>query len=132
MVNMMTVTSSNAFPIQYMRNRKMNDGDFMLLYGSLKEFSLLDLIQLFNFMKKSGELRIVEKDCHSKAVLLFDDSLLVSAFYEGKAGEEALSCIIEMTNGVFSFHNGTESFKKNLNLTTQSILMRIVQCLDKH
>lgn len=130
MVSVKSANSTNAFPIQYMRNRKTDVNDVVLLYGYLREFSLLDLIQFFSIMKKTGELRIVQKDNHMKAVMHFEKGVLVNITCGEKAGEEALMCVICMTDGVFSFRNGSEGCEKNLNLTTQSILMCIVQFLD--
>ena len=101
----------------------------MELRGTLKDFSLPDIIQLVAFGQKTGVLRV--KWAGGTASLYFDNGEVVHAEYPGRVGETAVFALFEVEDGEFQFHTGVPSPERTITMDATNLVMEAARRLDE-
>lgn len=113
------------------RYKEVNLGEqSTFLYGSLKDFPLTDIIQLFEISDKVGELRVVDETTNATASLFFDKGILVHVTCINEVGEGALGKVIRWKHGTFSFLSGSISKEISINRPVQAVLLDALTRID--
>jgi hypothetical protein len=105
-------------------------GQATFLYGSLKDFPLTDIIQLFEISDKVGELRVVDESTNATASLFFDRGIIVHVICADDVGEDALGNVIRWKHGTFSFLSGSISAEISINRPVQAVLLDTLTRID--
>ncbi len=101
----------------------------MELRGTLKDFSLPDIIQLVAFGQKTGVLRV--QWAGGTASLYFDNGDVVHAEYPGRVGEAAVFALFEVEDGEFQFHTGVPSPDRTITMDATNLVMEAARRLDE-
>ncbi len=101
----------------------------MELRGTLKDFSLPDIIQLVAFGQKTGVLRV--QWAGGTASLYFDNGDVVHAEYPGRVGEEAVFALFGVEEGEFQFHTGVPSPDRTITMDATNLVMEAARRLDE-
>lgn len=101
----------------------------MELKGSLKNFSLPDIVQLVGTTKRSGVLVVILGP--EKGVLYFEDGRIVHASFRGAGGQEAVNRIFREREGSFQFLSDVEAPEKTLALDWMGAIMEAARQHDE-
>ncbi len=101
----------------------------MELRGTLKDFSLADVIQLVAFGQKTGVLEIHWEG--GRAALYFENGHVVHAEAPGHTGEEAVFALFGMAEGEFRFHSGEQAPARTITLDPTNLVMEAARRLDE-
>ena len=101
----------------------------MELRGTLKDFSLADVIQLVAFGQKTGVLEIHWEG--GKAALYFENGHVVHAEAPGHTGEEAVFTLFGMAEGEFRFRSGERAPARTITLDPTNLVMEAARRLDE-
>jgi len=97
--------------------------------GSLKEVSLVDLLQIFGLNRRTGTLTLQHEGLKGTIHLL--DGTVVSAVQGESAGEKALYRILRWPEGTFRYHPGETGFTRNISRSMDALLMEGMRQLDE-
>jgi DNA-binding response OmpR family regulator len=97
--------------------------------GSLKEVSLVDLLQIFGLNRRTGTLTLHHGDLEGTIQLL--DGTVVSAFQGETVGEKALYRILRWPEGTFRYHPGETISTRNISRSMDALLMEGMRQLDE-
>jgi CheY-like chemotaxis protein len=97
--------------------------------GSLKEVSLVDLLQIFGLNRRTGTLTLQYNDDSGTIHLL--DGTVVSAVQGETDGEKALYRILRWPKGTFRYHPGETAFTRNISRSMDALLMEGMRQLDE-
>lgn len=102
----------------------------MELRGTLRDFSLADIIQLVAFGQKTGVLRVVWPE--GRGAIFFDTGAVVHAEAPGCAGEEAVYRMFRIGDGEFQFHNSDEPAPaRTITVDPTNLVMEAARLLDE-
>lgn len=91
------------------------------LQGSIRQFSLADIVQFLSAAAKTGKLDLVlETD---RGSIFFDNGAVIHAELGAKEGEEAFFDLMRCTEGSFEFLHGETSAKKSVRQHSAILLM---------
>lgn len=99
------------------------------LKGSLKNFSLPDVVQLIGTTKRSGVLLLALGP--EKAVLYFDDGRIVHASFRNVKGQEAVNRVFRETEGSFQFLSEVEAPERTLAMDWMEAIMEAARLHDE-
>ena len=101
----------------------------MAIEGSLKDMSLVDIIQLI--CRNREESRVtVEKGQESGAIYLAEGRI-VHALQKDEVGEEALYRLLQWEEGRFRIEKDVSSAEQSIHRPWTAILMQVLQRLDE-
>lgn len=101
----------------------------MELKGSLKNFSLPDVVQLIGTTKRSGVLVLALGP--EKASLYFDDGRIVHASFRNVKGQEAVNRVFRETEGSFQFLSEVEAPEQTLSMDWMGAIMEAARLHDE-
>ncbi len=105
----------------------------MALKGTLSDFSLVDIIQLVDLGKKTGEL-IVSSRRGGEALdgrLYFAEGKIHAAEFDGLTGEEAAFTLFTITDGSFELIETTELPPRNVRVGNEVLIMEGIARQDQ-
>ena len=94
--------------------------------GNIKEVGITELLQLMNFNRKSGILKI--KAQKGPGWIFVEDGDVIHAEYGKKEGVDAVALLLKVTEGSFNFSGNKPSSKKTIFMPTTGLL---VECARK-
>ncbi len=97
--------------------------------GSLKEVSLVDLLQIFGLNRRTGVLTL-EHDGQTGSIHLFKGDV-ISAVLGETNGEKALFRIFRWPDGRFSYQPGEKPVTRNISRSMDGLLMEGMRQLDE-
>ena len=101
----------------------------MELQGSFTDFCLPDIIQLMQFARKTGVLRIVSED--GGAALYFEQGRVVHAECHGSEGEEAVFSLFQMPEAEFRFDTEPLPESRTITKDPANLVMEAAWLLDE-
>ncbi|GAB4265973.1 DUF4388 domain-containing protein [Deferrisoma sp.] len=102
----------------------------MELRGTLRDFSLADIIQLVAFGQKTGVLRVVWPE--GRASIYFEGGAVVHAEAPGCAGEEAVYRMFRIADGEFQFQNSdVPPPARTIAVDPTNLVMEAARLLDE-
>ncbi len=102
----------------------------MELRGTLRDFSLADIIQLVAFGQKTGILRVVWPG--GEASIHFVRGEVVHARSPNHMGEEAVYELFRVEDGQFEFHNSSEPPpQRTITVDATNLVMEAARVLDE-
>ncbi|MGB3976473.1 MAG: FHA domain-containing protein [bacterium] len=99
--------------------------------GSLKTFSMGEIIQTIMQFQKDGRLKITGYDNKIIAEAFFLKGEVKHASYGKLFGVEAMYSILRLENGVFEFENGVTTPEHTIAESTMGILLEYHRRLDE-
>jgi len=91
------------------------------LQGSIRQFSLADVVQFLGAAAKTGKLELVlEAD---RGSIFFENGAVIHAELGAREGEEAFFELMRRTEGSFEFLHGVTSPKKSVRQHSAILLM---------
>jgi len=98
----------------------------MPLEGSLKEFSLFEVLSLLKVAGKTGKLKITSKDNRHGEIYLMEGKPVHAVF--GKViGEDALQKMIKIRDGYFNFTVGPITSERTITMDTEELINLLEQ-----
>jgi CheY-like chemotaxis protein len=97
--------------------------------GSLKEVSLVDLLQIFGLNRRTGTLVLLHENEEGKIYLV--DGSVVSTVLGETNGEKALYRILRWHDGTFRYHPGEANITRNISRSMDALLMEGMRQLDE-
>lgn len=101
----------------------------MTLNGTLSDLGIVDLIQFPSSGRKTGELKIVDRD--REARLYYNRGRLEHVVSGDRKGMDALTDIVCWEQGEFKFLLGHEADEQSLNLDLHRALMHALKIRDE-
>jgi len=83
------------------------------LEGSIREFTLPDVVQFLSGSKKTGQLQMHARDTGREGGMAFVDGSVVHATVDDLVGEEAFFELMVWNEGQFTFERDVVSEKKD-------------------
>lgn len=99
------------------------------LGGDLSDFTLIDVVQLIIFSRKTGALAL--RRGREESYLHFEHGQLVHATKGMLSGEEAAYSIFDSTKGNFEFLTGEITSERTINLDSTHFLMEAARRSDE-
>jgi DNA-binding response OmpR family regulator len=93
--------------------------------GELSELSLVEIIQLLNINKRSGQLKV------EKGLILFSKGQIMKAEYQNLKNEDAIYHLVTFKKGHFSFTNQELEIEQELETSTMSVVMEACRRMDE-
>ena len=100
-----------------------------LLSGDLKDFSILDLLQLLEKTKSSGKLTIKGKNV--TGTIFINKGEVIDATFEKLEGQDALKDIIIVSDGFFVFDKAPVKRERRINISRDEILMQLSEFAER-
>lgn len=97
--------------------------------GSLNDISIIELIQMLEFNRKSGALQI--NDAHEIGWLLFNKGRISDAYYGDLTRQNAVYRILFLTEGEFEIKFKDIVGDARIDIDTQTLLMEGLRLLDE-
>ncbi len=97
--------------------------------GSLKEVSLVDLLQIFGLNRRTGTLELRHDD--QTGSIHLSEGAVVNAVLGETTGEKALYRILRWPDGSFSYHPGEKPVTRNVSRSMDALLMEGMRQLDE-
>jgi hypothetical protein len=91
------------------------------LQGSIRQFSLADIVQFLSAASKTGKLEL-ELEA-GRGAIFFENGAVIHAELGAREGEEAFFELMRNKEGSFEFLHGTESPKKSVRQHSAILLM---------
>ena len=101
----------------------------MELKGSLKNFSLPDVVQLIGTAQRSGVLVLALGP--EKASIYFDGGRIVHASFRNVKGQEAVNRVFRETEGSFQFFSDVEAPEQTLSMDWMGAIMEAARLHDE-
>jgi Domain of unknown function (DUF4388) len=92
------------------------------LEGSIRQFSLPDIVQFLSAASKTGKLGLVD-DSAAEGAIFFDDGVVVHAEVGARDGEEAFFELVRWRDGSFDFSPGEPPPRKSVHQHSTILLM---------
>ncbi len=93
----------------------------MPLEGSLKEFSLFEVLSLLKVAGKTGKLKVTSRDDRYGEIYLMEGKPVHAVF--GKViGEDALQKMIKLRDGYFNFTVGPITSERTITMDTEELI----------
>jgi hypothetical protein len=99
------------------------------LNGSLKNFSLPDIVQLIGTTRRTGVLVVTVGPDRSS--IYFEDGTIIHADCRDLAGQEAINKLFRQKEGKFQFLSDVEAPEKTLVLDWMNVLMEAARLDDE-
>lgn len=102
---------------------------FLELKGSLRNFSLPDIVQLLGTTRRTGVLIVTAGP--DKGSIYFDEGNIVHAAYRNDRGQEAIAKVFLEGEGSFQFLADVEAPEKTVALDWMNVLMEAARVTDE-
>jgi hypothetical protein len=93
------------------------------LQGSIRQFTLADIVQFLSTSRKSGKLGLIHSESGRAGAIYFDGGTIVHAEASGKVGEEAFFELMRWTEGGFAFLPGVTAPRSTVSQPSAILLM---------
>lgn len=93
------------------------------LQGSIRQFTLADIVQFLSSAKKTGKLGLLQSDSGRSGAIYFDSGTIVHAEGSGKEGEEAFFDLMRWSDGGFAFLPGVTAPRESVRQASAVLLM---------
>jgi hypothetical protein len=93
------------------------------LQGSIRQFTLADIVQFLSTSKKTGKLGLLQGESGRAGAIYFDAGALVHAEAAGKEGEEAFFELMRWTDGGFAFLPGVTAPRATVRQNSAILLL---------
>ncbi len=101
----------------------------MALQGSLKDFDLIDVLQLIHLGKKNGSLEIETEE--NKGEIYFEDGRVIYAKTNETTSEDAIQYILRWSEGEFSFTPDKRAPERKMNIPIQNLILDSAKQIDE-
>ncbi|MCB0279047.1 MAG: response regulator [Calditrichaeota bacterium] len=95
------------------------------LSGSLKDISLIEIMQFISSHKFSGILKILD------GVLFFQKGEIIKAVYKELKNESVINELVKVNDGYFYFKTETIDFEPEISANTMQVLMEACRLMDE-
>jgi response regulator RpfG family c-di-GMP phosphodiesterase len=99
------------------------------VFGSLKEFSLPDLLQILDYSLKTALVTIKNGDKEGKIYL--EDGRIRYIMQNGQSGEDALLEMFQWVEGTFTLEHGVTIDKTNIFVDSAHLILKTFSRLDE-
>ena len=93
------------------------------LQGSIRQFTLADIVQFLSTSRKTGKLGLIHSDTGRAGSIYFDSGVMVHAEASGKEGEEAFFELMRWTEGGFAFLPGVTAQRSTVRQNSAILLL---------
>ncbi len=96
--------------------------------GDLQELSIVELVQMLNLNKKSGQLSIIGE---LSGEIYIKDGHLWAVVAGAKTGEPAFLNLVALTEGRFKFEIRDVDVERNIENSTMNVIMEACRIMDE-
>lgn len=111
-----------------LKQAEMSAEDHKGFSGDLKDLSIVELVQMLNLNKKSGELIV---DGQSSGSIYLKDGHLWAATIGSDSGEEAFYKLVALVEGTFKFEIKDVAIEQNIKNSTMNVIMEACRIMDE-
>ena len=103
-----------------------------MLEGSLKDFSLYELMQIISLGEKTGKLILTDEGNKNKGIIYFKNGRVEDAEIKGYTGEVAIINILSVKEGFFKFIDcSIDGTKQSINKSVPELIIFATSKVDE-
>jgi hypothetical protein len=103
----------------------------MPFQGQISDLSLLDLVQLFSQLGKTGEFQIQGHSGETKGLIYLKEGRICHAVQGGLTGYQALFNLMGYRQGYFGFYYGKTTAEETISGGSTAVLLQISSEMDE-